>query len=146
MKKVELYTDGACRGNPGPGGWGALLRYDEQERELYGYQANATNNQMELMAAIRGLEALTQPCEVSLTTDSKYVLQGMTEWMAGWKRKGWKSASGQPVKNQDLWQRLDKAAQPHKIKWNWVRGHTGHADNERVDGLANRAIDESKFA
>ena len=146
MKKVELYTDGACRGNPGPGGWGALLRYDEQERELYGYQANATNNQMELMAAIRGLEALTQSCEVSLTTDSKYVLQGMTEWMAGWKRKGWKSASGQPVKNQDLWQRLDKAAQPHKIKWNWVRGHTGHADNERVDGLANRAIDERKFA
>ena len=146
MKKVELYTDGACRGNPGPGGWGALLRYDEQERELYGYQANATNNQMELMAAIRGLEALTQSCEVSLTTDSKYVLQGMTEWMAGWKRKGWKSPSGQPVKNQDLWQRLDKAAQPHKIKWNWVRGHTGHVDNERVDGLANRAIDERKFA
>ncbi len=146
MKKVELYTDGACRGNPGPGGWGALLRYDEQERELYGYQANATNNQMELMAAIRGLEALTQPCEVSLTTDSKYVLQGMTEWMAGWKRKGWKSASGQPVKNQDLWQRLDKAAQPHKIKWNWVRGHTGHPENERVDNLANRAIDERKLA
>ena len=146
MKKVELYTDGACRGNPGPGGWGALLRYDEQERELYGYQANATNNQMELMAAIRGLEALTQPCEVSLTADSKYVLQGMTEWMIGWKRKGWKSASGQPVKNQDLWQRLDKAAQSHKIQWNWVRGHTGHVDNERVDGLANRAIDERKIA
>lgn len=146
MKKVELYTDGACRGNPGPGGWGALLRYEEQERELYGYQAEATNNQMELMAAIRGLEALTAPCEVVLTTDSKYVLQGMTEWMAGWKRKGWRSASGQPVKNQDLWQRLDKAAQPHKIKWNWVRGHTGHPENERVDSLANRAIDERKFA
>ncbi|TXH78097.1 MAG: ribonuclease HI [Thiothrix sp.] len=146
MKKVELYTDGACRGNPGPGGWGVLLRYEEQERELYGYQAQATNNQMELMAAIRGLEALKQPCEVSLTTDSKYVLQGMTEWLAGWKRKGWRSASGQPVKNQDLWQRLDSAAQPHKIKWNWVRGHTGHPDNERVDGLANRAIDERKLA
>lgn len=145
MKKVELYTDGACRGNPGPGGWGVLLRYAEQERELYGYQATATNNQMELMAAIRGLEALKQPCEVTLTTDSKYVLQGMTEWLAGWKRKGWKSASGQPVKNQDLWQRLDIAAQPHKIIWNWVRGHTGHPDNERVDGLANRAIDERKL-
>ncbi|HMT94742.1 ribonuclease HI [uncultured Thiothrix sp.] len=144
MKKVELYTDGACRGNPGPGGWGVLLRYAEQERELYGYQATATNNQMELMAAIRGLEALKQPCEVTLTTDSKYVLQGMTEWLAGWKRKGWKSASGQPVKNQDLWQRLDIAAQPHKITWSWVRGHTGHPDNERVDGLANRAIDERK--
>lgn len=146
MKKVELYTDGACRGNPGPGGWGVLLRYAEQERELYGYQATATNNQMELMAAIRGLEALKQPCEVTLTTDSKYVLQGMTEWLAGWKRKGWKSASGQPVKNQDLWQRLDTAAQPHKITWSWVRGHTGHPDNERVDGLANRAIDERKSA
>lgn len=144
MKKVELYTDGACRGNPGPGGWGVLLRYAEQERELYGYQETATNNQMELMAAIRGLEALKQPCEVTLTTDSKYVLQGMTEWLAGWKRKGWKSAGGQPVKNQDLWQRLDIAAQPHKVVWNWVRGHTGHPDNERVDGLANRAIDERK--
>lgn len=146
MKKVELYTDGACRGNPGPGGWGVLLRYAEQERELYGYQAVTTNNQMELMAAIRGLEALKQPCEVTVTTDSKYVLQGMTEWLAGWKRKAWKSASGQPVKNQDLWQRLDAAAQPHQIKWNWVRGHTGHPENERVDRLANRAIDERKLA
>lgn len=146
MKKVELYTDGACRGNPGPGGWGVLLRYAEQERELYGYQAVTTNNQMELMAAIRGLEALKQPCEVTVTTDSKYVLQGMTEWLAGWKRKAWKSASGQPVKNQDLWQRLDAAAQHHQIKWNWVRGHTGHPDNERVDRLANRAIDERKLA
>lgn len=146
MKKVELYTDGACRGNPGPGGWGVLLRYSDQERELYGYQAEATNNQMELMAAIRGLEALKQPCEVVLTTDSKYVLQGMTEWLAAWKRKGWRSASGQPVKNQDLWQRLDTAAQLHKIQWVWVRGHTGHPDNERVDGLANRAINERKRA
>jgi len=146
LKKVELYTDGACRGNPGPGGWGVLLRYEQQERELYGYQAAATNNQMELMAAIRGLEALKQPCEVVLTTDSKYVLQGMTEWLAGWKRKGWKSASGQAVKNQDLWQRLDQAAQSHKIQWNWVRRPTGHLDNERVDSLTNRAIDERKLA
>lgn len=146
MKKVELYTDGACRGNPGPGGWGVLLRYAEEERELYGYQAAATNNQMELMAAIRGLEALKQPCEVVLTTDSKYVLQGMTEWLAGWKRKGWRNASGQPVKNQDLWQRLEQATQPHQIQWKWVRGHTGHPDNERVDSLANRAIDERKLA
>lgn len=139
---VELYTDGACKGNPGAGGWGALLRYGSTERELYGYQAEATNNQMELMAAIRGLEALTRPCKVVLTTDSKYVLQGMTEWLAGWKKKGWKNASGQPVKNQDLWQRLDKAARPHQIEWKWVRGHTGHTENERVDALANRAIEE----
>lgn len=143
MKKVELFTDGACRGNPGPGGWGALLRYGKTESELYGYQADTTNNQMELMAVIKGLEALTQACQVSLTTDSKYVLQGMTEWLPGWKRKNWKSASGKPVKNRELWQRLDQAAQPHEIEWHWVRGHTGHAENERVDALANRAIDEN---
>ncbi len=144
MKAIELFTDGACRGNPGPGGWGGLLRYGEVERELYGYQAATTNNQMEMMAAIQGLEALKEPCEVVLTTDSKYVLQGMTEWLAGWKRKGWKNASGQPVKNQELWQRLDIAARPHTIKWRWVKGHTGHVENERVDALANRAIDEKK--
>lgn len=144
MKSIELFTDGACRGNPGPGGWGVLLRYGEVERELYGYQAATTNNQMEMMAAIQGLEALKEPCEVVLTTDSKYVLQGMTEWLAGWKRKGWKSASGQPVKNQELWQRLDIAARPHTIKWRWVKGHAGHVENERVDALANRAIDEKK--
>jgi len=144
MKKVELFTDGACRGNPGPGGWGALLRYGSTESELYGYQAETTNNQMELMAAIRGLEALTQPCKVALTTDSKYVLQGMTEWLPGWKRKNWKNASGKPVKNRELWQRLEQAAQVHTIEWHWVRGHTGHAENERVDALANRAIDEQK--
>ncbi len=144
MKAIELFTDGACRGNPGPGGWGVLLRYGEVERELYGYQAATTNNQMEMMAAIQGLEALKEPCEVVLTTDSKYVLQGMTEWLAGWKRKGWKNASGQPVKNQELWQRLDIAARPHTIKWRWVKGHTGHVENERVDALANRAIDEKK--
>lgn len=144
MKAIELFTDGACRGNPGPGGWGVLLRYGDVERELYGYQAATTNNQMEMMAAIQGLEALKEPCEVVLTTDSKYVLQGMTEWLAGWKRKGWKNASGQPVKNQELWQRLDVAARPHTIKWRWVKGHTGHVENERVDALANRAIDEKK--
>ena len=145
MKKIEMFTDGACRGNPGPGGWGVLLRYGNTERELYGYQAETTNNQMELMAAIQGLEALKQACVVTLTTDSKYVLQGMTEWLEGWKRKGWRNASGQAVKNQELWQRLDAAAKLHTIHWQWVKGHAGHPDNERVDGLANRAIDERKI-
>lgn len=141
---VEIFTDGACRGNPGPGGWGALLRYNGKERELYGYQPVATNNQMELMAAIQALEALTRPCEVALTTDSQYVRQGITEWLAGWKRKGWKTAAGKPVKNQDLWQRLDTAAARHQVSWHWVKGHSGHDDNERVDQLANKAIDEKK--
>ena len=143
-KVVEIFTDGACRGNPGPGGWGALLRYNGTERELYGYQAEATNNQMELMAAIQGLEALSRPCEVILTTDSQYVRQGITEWIAGWKRKNWKTAAGKPVKNQDLWQRLDQAAAPHQVDWRWVKGHSGHDENERVDELANKAIDEKK--
>ena len=143
-KVVEIFTDGACRGNPGPGGWGALLRYNGMERELYGYQAEATNNQMELMAAIQGLEALSRPCEVILTTDSQYVRQGITEWIAGWKRKNWKTAAGKPVKNQDLWQRLDQAAAPHQVDWRWVKGHSGHDENERVDQLANKAIDEKK--
>ena len=143
-KVVEIFTDGACRGNPGPGGWGALLRDNGTERELYGYQAEATNNQMELMAAIQGLEALSRPCEVILTTDSQYVRQGITEWIAGWKRKNWKTAAGKPVKNQDLWQRLDQAAAPHQVDWRWVKGHSGHDENERVDQLANKAIDEKK--
>ena len=143
-KVVEVFTDGACRGNPGPGGWGALLRYNGTERELYGYQAQSTNNQMELMAAIQALETLTRPCEVVLTTDSQYVRQGITEWMTGWKRKGWKTATGKPVKNQELWQRLDAAAAQHKIDWRWVKGHSGHDENERVDQLANKAIDEKK--
>lgn len=143
MKTVEIYTDGACRGNPGKGGWGALLRHGENERELYGYQAQTTNNQMELMAAIEGLESLKQPCQVVLTTDSKYVMQGITEWIHGWKRKGWKSASGKAVKNKELWQRLDTARQPHTIEWKWVKGHSGHVENERVDALANKAIDEN---
>ena len=141
---VEIFTDGACLGNPGPGGWGALLRYNGTERELYGYKAEATNNQMELMAAIQGLEALSRPCEVILTTDSQYVRQGITEWIAGWKRKNWKTAAGKPVKNQDLWQRLDQAAAPHQVDWRWVKGHSGHDENERVDQLANKAIDEKK--
>jgi ribonuclease HI len=144
-KVIEIFTDGACRGNPGPGGWGALLRYEDKERELYGYQADTTNNQMELMAAIQGLEALTRPCQVVLTTDSKYVMQGITEWMVGWKRKGWKTAAGKPVKNIELWQRLDAATQAHQIDWRWVKGHSGHAENERVDQLANKAIDEQRI-
>lgn len=143
-KLVEIFTDGACRGNPGPGGWGVLLRYNDQERELYGYQPQTTNNQMELMAAIQALEALTRPCQVILTTDSQYVRQGITEWLAGWKRKNWKTAAGKPVKNQELWQRLENATLRHYIEWNWVKGHSGHRENERVDELANKAIDEAQ--
>ncbi len=144
-KVVEIFTDGACRGNPGPGGWGAILRYQGQELELYGYEADTTNNQMELMAAIQALEALKRPCQVSLTTDSQYVRQGITEWLAGWKRKAWKTAAGKPVKNKELWQRLDKATAGHQVEWKWVKGHSGHQENERVDQLANKAIDEAKL-
>lgn len=139
---VEIYTDGACRGNPGPGGWGAILRYKGVEKELFGGEAETTNNRMELMAAIAALESLTRPCEVMLMTDSKYVMQGITEWIHGWKKRGWKNAAKQPVKNVDLWQRLDKAAAQHKIDWQWIKGHSGHPENERADGLANRGIDE----
>ncbi|MEE9351227.1 MAG: ribonuclease HI [Thiotrichaceae bacterium] len=141
---VEVYTDGACRGNPGPGGWGALLRYGGTEKELYGYEADSTNNKMELMAAIRGLEELKRPCDVVLTTDSQYVRQGITKWIHGWKQKGWKTAQRKPVKNKELWQRLDEAADKHTVQWNWVKGHSGHAENDRVDELANKAIDEKK--
>lgn len=140
---VEIFTDGACRGNPGPGGWGVLLRYRGVERELSGFQAATTNNQMELMAAIRGLEALSRPCCVVLTTDSQYVRQGVSAWLANWKRKGWKTAAGTPVKNRELWQRLDAACQPHRVEWHWVKGHSGHAENERVDQLANQALDKA---
>ncbi len=143
-KPIEVYTDGACRGNPGPGGWGALLRYGDTEKELYGYEAESTNNKMELMAAIRGLEALTRPCDVVLTTDSQYVRQGITKWIHGWKKKNWKTAQKKPVKNKELWQRLDAAAQKHEVQWNWVKGHSGHVENDRVDELANKAIDEKK--
>ena len=142
MKKVELYTDGACRGNPGPGGWGVLLRYNKQEKELYGGEAHTTNNRMELLAAIKGLQALNEPCQVKVTTDSQYVMKGITEWLAGWKRRGWIKADKAPVKNSDLWQELDKVAQKHHLEWIWTRGHSGHPENERADQLANRAIDE----
>jgi ribonuclease HI len=141
---VEIYSDGACRGNPGKGGWGTLLRYGNQEKELYGYVADTTNNQMELMAAIQGLEALKRPCKVRLVTDSNYVCQGITQWMKGWKAKNWQNSAKKPVKNKALWQRLDKAAAPHEIDWQWVKGHSGHAENERVDALANKAIDEQQ--
>jgi ribonuclease HI len=140
--KVKIYTDGACRGNPGPGGWGALLRYGNEEKELYGGEKETTNNRMELMAAIRALESLKRRCVVDLTTDSEYVKNGITQWMANWKKRGWRTANKKPVKNIDLWQRLDKAANMHDIHWHWVRGHTGHPENERADQLANRGIDE----
>lgn len=139
---VEIFTDGACRGNPGPGGWGAVLRYGEHERELYGGEAQTTNNRMELLAAIRALETLKRPCRVSLTTDSQYVRKGITEWLPNWKRKRWKTAAGKPVKNVDLWRELDELAARHQVDWHWVRGHTGHPENERADALANRGIDE----
>jgi ribonuclease HI len=140
--ETEIYTDGACRGNPGPGGWGVLLRHNGQEKTLYGAEPMTTNNRMELMAAIQGLESLKRPCRVRLVTDSQYVQKGIAEWLAGWKQRGWKTAARQPVKNVDLWQRLDSAANGHTIRWQWVRGHSGHAENELVDALANRAIDE----
>lgn len=139
---VEIYTDGACRGNPGPGGWGALLRYEDAEKTLHGGEPNTTNNRMELMAAIQALEALKRPCRVELTTDSQYLRKGITEWMADWKRRGWKTAAKKPVKNRDLWERLDALVALHEIRWHWVRGHSGHAENEIVDALANRGIDE----
>ena len=139
---VHVYTDGACRGNPGPGGWGALLQYGDHEKELYGAERETTNNRMELMGAIQSLESLKRPCEVTLTTDSEYVRKGITEWIHNWKRRGWKTADKKPVKNQDLWQRLDVATHKHRIHWKWVRGHTGHPENERADQLANKAIDE----
>ncbi len=139
---VEIFTDGACRGNPGPGGWGAILRYKGKEKSLYGAERDTTNNRMELMAAIIALESLTRPCRVHLTTDSQYVMKGITEWMANWKKRGWKTAGRTPVKNVDLWQRLDKALAPHEVTWEWVRGHTGHPENERADELANKGIDE----
>jgi ribonuclease HI len=139
--EVQIYTDGACRGNPGPGGWGALLRYAGNEKELYGGEQDTTNNRMELMAAIKALESLSRSCTVDLTTDSQYVRQGITEWMINWKKRGWKTAAKKPVKNVDLWQRLDDAAAKHTINWHWVKGHSGHAENERADLLANKGID-----
>lgn len=142
MSTVEIYTDGACRGNPGPGGWGALLRFNNTEKHLFGAETDTTNNRMELMAAIVALESLTRPCDVVLTTDSQYVKKGITEWIDGWKKRQWKTAGRKPVKNTDLWQRLDQAVARHHIKWQWVKGHSGHPENELADQLANRAIDE----
>ncbi|OHC90070.1 MAG: ribonuclease HI [Sideroxydans sp. RIFOXYB12_FULL_59_6] len=138
---VDVFSDGACKGNPGIGGWGVLLRAKGKERELCGGEAHTTNNRMELMAAIAALETLTRPCKVRLHTDSKYVLQGITEWLPGWKQRGWKTASKQPVKNDDLWKRLDEAVTRHHIEWVWVKGHAGHEGNERADALANRGIE-----
>ena len=142
---VIIHTDGACKGNPGPGGWGALLQTGGgHEKELWGGEANTTNNRMELMAAIMALEALKRPCKVELHTDSKYVMQGITEWMRGWKARGWLTADKKPVKNADLWQRLDAARLRHDVKWRWVKGHAGHELNERADQLANRGVADLK--
>ncbi len=138
---VEAFTDGGCRGNPGPGGWGAVLRYDDTEKELFGGERHTTNNRMELMAAIAALEALKRPCRVVVTTDSTYVKQGITSWITSWRRNGWRTAGRKPVKNVDLWQRLDEAAARHQVEWRWVKGHAGHPGNERADALANRAMD-----
>ena len=136
MKKVEIFTDGACKGNPGPGGWGALLRMGRHEKEMSGGEPATTNNRMELTAAIRALEALIEPCAITLHSDSKYVLDGITKWVHGWQKNGWKNASKQPVRNADLWHELIAAAKPHQVEWVWVKGHAGHAENERVDALA----------
>lgn len=136
MKQVQVHTDGACLGNPGPGGWAALLRYGAREREIGGGEAMTTNNRMELMAAIVALETLTEACEVQLHTDSQYVRQGITEWLPGWLRRGWKAASGAPVKNRDLWERLQAASARHRVQWHWVKGHSGDPDNDRVDARA----------
>ena len=143
MDKIEIYTDGACKGNPGVGGWGALLVAGNKEKELCGGEKDTTNNRMELMAVIQALGALKRPCEITLHTDSQYVLKGITEWISGWKAKGWKTASKAPVKNVDLWQALDTAQSTHKIEWRWVRGHTGHPGHERADQLANRGVEKA---
>jgi ribonuclease HI len=137
-----MFTDGACRGNPGIGGWGVLLRFRDKEKTLHGGEAHTTNNRMELTAVIKGLEALSKPCQVSVTSDSKYVLSGITQWMENWKARGWKTASKKPVQNVDLWQELDQLTQAHSIEWKWVKGHSGHRENEIADQLANLGIDE----
>lgn len=141
-KKIEIYTDGGCRGNPGPGGWGALLRYNQHEKRLKGAELMTTNNRMELMAAIEGLKALKQPCVVDLTTDSQYLRKGITEWIKQWQARGWKTADKKPVKNVDLWQQLAEQVAKHQVTWHWVKGHNGHVENEIADQLANAAIDE----
>ena len=141
MKIVEIFTDGACKGNPGPGGWGVLLRYGSKEKTLSGGEANTTNNRMELLAAIKGLNSLKEPCKVDLTTDSQYVRKGITEWIQNWKKKKWLTANKQPVKNVDLWQQLDTLANHHDVSWHWVKGHAGHHENEIADQLANQGIE-----
>jgi ribonuclease HI len=149
MNHVEIYTDGACKGNPGPGGWGVLLRAGNgQEKELFGGERETTNNRMELMAVIQALQALKRPCAVSLYLDSEYVRKGITEWIHGWKAKGWRTAAKQPVKNADLWQTLDALVHggAHRIEWHWVKGHAGHVDNERADALANRGVEQALSA
>ncbi len=138
--KVEIYTDGACKGNPGPGGWGALLRWGKHEKELFGGEPLTTNNRMELTAVIRALAALERSVPVDVHTDSQYVQKGITEWMPGWKRRGWKTADRKPVKNEDLWRELDALVASHRVRWHWVRGHAGHPENERADALANRGV------
>jgi ribonuclease HI len=145
-ERVEIYTDGACKGNPGPGGWGALLVYKGVERELWGGEIDTTNNRMELTAAIRALAELKRDCAVLLVTDSEYVMRGIREWLPNWKKRGWKTAAKQPVKNADLWQQLDEQVNRHQVEWQWVRGHTGHPGNEKADQLANRGVDEVRLA
>lgn len=139
---IEAFTDGACRGNPGPGGWGVLLRYNGHEKRLYGGESSTTNNRMELMAVIKALESLKKTCKVQVTSDSQYVLKGITEWMENWKKRGWKTSAKKPVKNVDLWQRLDELRENHRVEWVWVKGHSGHTENEIADELANQGIDE----
>ncbi len=142
MKKIQVYTDGACRGNPGIGGWGALLRYGAHEKELYGAEPDTTNNRMELLAAINAINAIKEAADIEVWTDSQYVQKGISEWLPNWKARNWRTANRQPVKNADLWQQLEQAIATHTVTWNWVRGHSGHVENERADALANLAIDE----
>lgn len=142
MKKIQVFTDGACRGNPGVGGWGVLLRYGAHEKELYGAQRDTTNNRMELLAAIEAINAVTESCEIEVWTDSQYVQKGISEWLPNWKARDWKTANRKPVKNADLWQQLEAAIVSHQVSWHWVKGHSGHPENERADALANKAIDE----
>ena len=143
MEEIEIFTDGACRGNPGLGGWGALIRRNGEERSLWGGERDTTNNRMEMEAAIRGLESIVESSNITITTDSNYLKDGITQWLEGWKNKNWKTASKKPVKNQDLWMRLDELSQFHNVNWKWVKGHSGHPGNEKADELANKAIDEN---
>lgn len=140
-EQVDIYTDGACRGNPGPGGWAAILRYRDNETLIHGAEAETTNNRMELQAAVSALQKLKRPCRVRITTDSRYLMDGIQHWLPNWKQNGWKTSAKKPVKNDDLWRQLDELVEGHSITWNWVKGHSGHAENERVDQLANEAID-----